>query len=142
MSIKRVLTTLGVVVAAVLAMVTVSTGTGFAEPTSAQAPVAVPGGGMSALVTYHWDCPGLVCERAIPPFPGGTMSIDVDANGQGKGTWLIFNKWNDQLCRTEFDLVAPAQSWTCGYLEPGNYRLFLVINNYQHTTYSWMAARW
>jgi hypothetical protein len=64
------------------------------------------------------------CELQIPDFPGGTMSIDVDADGHGTGHWILFWNGSWRACETDYDLVAPAQSWVCNNLPSGNYVLF------------------
>jgi hypothetical protein len=66
---------------------------------------------------------------AIPDFPGGTISVDVDANGTGTGHWALDLMYHGsiRMCETDYDLKAPAQSWICNGLWSGNYTLVNVV---------------
>ena len=80
------------------------------------------------------------CALAIPNFPGGTISIDVDADGFGTGHWILFQHGAWRSCETDFDLVAPPQSWTCSNLPADNY--VLRSSGQVTTTFHELGARW
>ena len=82
----------------------------------------------------------LACSMAIPSFPGGTMSIDVDANGSGTGHWILFKHGSLRACETDYDLVAPAQSWVCHNLGADNYVLYNVVQ--PSSTWARQGVRW
>ena len=98
---------------------------GQATASPSSTPVAGPG---DVTIQEHITktCAPWRCDQSFS-FPGGTVSIDVDTDGVGDGTWIIFNSGNDRFCETGFRLEAPAQSWTCN-IPAGNYRLFVVAN--------------
>ena len=82
----------------------------------------------------------LGCQLLIGGFPGGTMAIDVDADGSGTGHWILLQHGAWRSCETSYDLRAPAQSWVCHNLPADNY----VLLNYAQDTTTWheLGARW
>jgi hypothetical protein len=80
------------------------------------------------------------CVMAIPDFPGGTISVDVDANGTGTGHWILMYHGSIRTCETDYDLKAPAQSWICNGLRSGNYTLVNVVQI--NSTWSRQGVRW
>ena len=79
----------------------------------------------------------VACQLLIPSFPGGTMSIDVDANGSGTGHWILFKHGSLRACETDYDLRAPAQSWICRGLGADHYVLYNVGNKF----FNWRIPR-
>ncbi|WP_414942478.1 hypothetical protein [Amycolatopsis sp. cmx-11-51] len=119
---------------------TTLTGAGTAVAAPAVEPAAA--GEVGTQAAFRRDCPTITCTLGVPDFPGGTMSVDADADGRGQATWVLMNKWGHQYCKTPFRLEAPAQSWVCHNMPGGNWRLTLVLNYGQDTHWAQIGARW
>ncbi|MFI6510979.1 hypothetical protein ACIBCT_25520 [Streptosporangium sp. NPDC050855] len=108
------------------------------------APAAASAGGAAANPTQRCQAdPGYVvptCALHFYNFPGGTISIDVDANGTGQGQWRLLRHGLLTSCRLYYRLEDPPQSWVCNNLPADNYTL---RNDAQtNTTFHQLGARW
>ncbi|MGW4798188.1 hypothetical protein ACWEPC_37790 [Nonomuraea sp. NPDC004297] len=82
----------------------------------------------------------LSCALSIPNFGGGTIALDVDADGGGTGHWILLQHGAWRVCETTYNLKDPAQSWLCHGLPADNY----VLINYgqSNTTFHRLGARY
>ncbi|MFD8492560.1 hypothetical protein [Amycolatopsis sp. NPDC059657] len=93
-----------------------------------------------------WDCENQgSCFLGSGPFPGGTISIDVDAGRVdgpvGPNETLSWSLQGVPGCRTTFTVDAPPQSWVCRDVPAGSYTLQAIApGSYR---YNWdLGFRW
>lgn len=80
----------------------------------------------------------------FPDFPGGTIAIDIDADGNGPAHWQLRRRWGYQVvCEIDFQLEAPAQSWVCNGMPADNYTLH-AFSWHPPSGVTWfeLGARW
>ncbi|MFI6029881.1 hypothetical protein [Amycolatopsis magusensis] len=77
-------------------------------------------------------------------FPGGTISIDVDADGGGgnlnDARWLLMQRNSFRTCEVFYKLKDPAGSWICHNVPADNYSLRNEAGT--ATTFHQLGARW
>ena len=100
--------------------------------------------GVTGTAQAGIDCTNIgQCSIWTGSFPGGTISIDVDAINRGGGLSSENLRWqlNGVIgCYARFDVKEPARSWVCN-APAGNYQL--VAWSPPGNRYDWdLGVRW